>query len=140
MAKLVGDDVVLTVNGVNLSDHVTAVDVGGTTPQIETTAMGSPFQEFIGGIPTAEWTVTFQQDFDAAKVDATLFPLWSAGNTFAMTAKPTSAAVSATNPEYQMTARLFEYHPIAGDVGSLMTTDVAFMNAASTGLVRDTTP
>jgi hypothetical protein len=140
MAKLTGRDLVFTANGVNLSDHVQAVDVGGSSPAIDVTAAGAAFQDFLAGIPNAEWTVTFFQDFAAAKVDATLFPLWQAGTSFPVTAKPTSGAISAANPEFQMTAILLEYHPIAGDVQSALTTDVTFQNASQTGLVRDVTP
>ncbi len=97
-----------------------------------------------GGEP--EWmapfdgqTVDFFQDFSAGKVDATLYPLSQSGGTFLFKAKAGSAAVSSTNPMYSMTARVFSYAPISGDVGAASTTSVQFRNGGAAGLTRATT-
>ena len=54
--------------------------------------------------------------------------------------KVAAGAISATNPEYQMTGRIFTYNPVSGSMGEMSSTEVTFKNAATTGLVRDITP
>ncbi|MES2866730.1 MAG: hypothetical protein V4703_08210, partial [Actinomycetota bacterium] len=77
----------------------------------------------------------------AGEVDATLWPLAIAYTTFAVAIKPTSAAISATNPEYQLaTGHLLSYSPMDGKIGEASKTTVEFVNAGNTGLVRDVTP
>lgn len=104
---------------------------------VDVTAFGSTYKEILSGLGDAKITLAFFQDFAAAKVDATLWPL--VGTTFPVTVKPTSAAVSTTNPRYDMTGTLLSYAPIAGAVGAASTTNVEIVNAASTGLTRNVT-
>jgi hypothetical protein len=100
--------------------------------------MGAVNKEIQLGLGDATITVGFFQDFAAASVDATLWPLYANKTNFTMVVKPTSAAVSATNPSYTMTAVLPTYNPLAGSVGEASTTQIGFRNAAQTGLVRAT--
>lgn len=140
MAKFVLKDAMVVINAVDLSDHVSSVTIESTRPEVPVTSMGDDFAVFIAGIGDASVTVAFFQDFAAAEVDATLWPLSTTDTPFTVAVRPTSGAISTTNPEFQMTALMFGYSPIAGDVGSASTTEVTFRNAAQTGLVRDTTP
>ena len=141
MAKHVLKDAVVTVNSVDLTDHVSSVTVETTTPEVEVTSMGDDFQSVIRGIPSAQITVSFFQDYAAAEVDATLWPLSTTDTPFPVAVKVTSAAISATNPEYQMaSALLMNYSPISGDIGSANTTEVTFINAGQLGIVRDVAP
>ncbi|HEY7730259.1 MAG TPA: hypothetical protein VH950_05075 [Gaiellaceae bacterium] len=140
MPKHVLRDCRVEVNSVVLSDHANAVTIEASRPEVEVTAMGSAFQEFTPGIPDGTITVTFLQDYDAAKVDATIWPLISSATPVNVNIRTTSGAISATNPEFQMSALVYSYSPISGDLGSPNTTEVTFRNASSTGIVRDTTP
>jgi hypothetical protein len=131
MAKFVLKDAVITVNGVDLSDHATSVTMDLSTDEVEVTGFSSGAgREFLPGLKSETITVNFLQDFAAAEVDATLWPLYNAGSTFTVTVKPTSAATSATNPQYSATCALFTYSPIAGDVGSRSETSVTFRVAS----------
>src|SRR5574341_608146 len=62
--------------------------------------------------------ITWNQDYAAANVDATLFPLVGAA-AFPVKVRPTTSAISATNPEYQGNCILTEYTPLDGTVGDL---------------------
>jgi hypothetical protein len=139
--KFVLKDAVLTVNSVNLSDNASSVTVEGTTDEVDVTSFTTAsYREFTDGFKDATITATFFQNFDAGKVDATLFPLWNAGSTFAVTVKATSAATSATNPLYSLTAaKMYGYSPLAGGVGDASSMDVTFRNAGTAGLTRGTT-
>lgn len=114
------------INGVVLSDNAYSVEVHQTKPQLDTTNMLSAGQDRILGLPDESIVVNFHQDYAAADVDATLYPLYTAGSTFTVKIRVTPAAISPTNPEYQATCVLPEYTPLAGDVGVLATVPVTF--------------
>lgn len=126
MGKLVLRDCVITVNGVDFSDHVSSVEVSMKKKSIDTTNFSGGGSEAVAGLKEDEFTVTFQQDFAANEVDATLFPLYDDETEFTVTVKPSNSAVSATNPEYSATCILLEYQPLSGKVGELSDTKVKF--------------
>lgn len=136
MAKFVLKTPIITVDGVNLSDHISSVTIETTFDEVDVTAFGSTYKEILQGLGDATITLAVFQDFDAASVDATLWPLSQSGEGFVVVVKPTSAAVSATNPSYTMTGVLLSYNPIAGAIGEASTTDVSIRNQSATGLVR----
>jgi hypothetical protein len=115
MAKFVFTDAYLTINGVDLSDHVAEVTLNHSAEMKDVTAMGDSTHVRLGGLKDWSLDVSFRQDFAAASVDATLFPL--VGTTFAIELRPTSGAVSSTNPKYTGTGILESYSPLGGSVG-----------------------
>lgn len=142
MAKLVLRNcyVAITPDGgspVNFSSHVSSVTVNLTKDEVETTNFGGDGRERVHGLKDDSFEMNFQQDFDAASVDDTLYPLWDQEEEFTVTVRPTSAAVSASNPEYSATCILLEYTPLAGDVGDLSETEVSFP-AQRQGIARAT--
>jgi hypothetical protein len=139
MAKFVLAHPKLDVNGTNLEDHASSLEITTEFDEVELTSFCSNYREFGQGLGDATWTVDFFQDFASGEVDAILWPLSQSGGTFLLKASSGSAAVSATNPMYSMTARLFSYAPIAGAVGEASTTSVTFRNAGTAGLTRATT-
>ena len=67
------------------------------------------------GIGSGSITILFQQDYAAAKVDATL---WAArGTAVTVLCKATAAANSATNPQYSASYLISKYKPISGKIG-----------------------
>ena len=144
MAKEVWRDGYIQVNGVDLSDHCSAITVEGTTEDIDVTSFTTAgFREFQTGFKDATITATFFQDFSAssgtASVDGTLQPLWDSGGTFSVHVKAHQTAAGTANPRYSIgTARLFSYNPMTGGVGDPMSFDAAFRNAGTAGLTRGT--
>lgn len=136
MAKFVLKDAFISVGGVNLSDHCSSVTIETTFDEVDFTGFGSTYKQIGQGIGDATITLAVFQDFAAASVDATLWPLSQSGATFAVQVRASSAAVSATNPQFNMTGVLLNYNPIGGAVGEASTTDVTIRNGASTGLTR----
>ena len=124
MAKFVLTDASVTLNSVDLSDHVSSVTLEITAEEITTTAMGSTFVERTGGLKSGNLSIEFQQDFAASEVDATLWPLL--GSTTAFVVKPTSSAVSSTNPSYSGNVLITQHSPVANGVGELATMSVSF--------------
>src|SRR3974390_684263 len=138
MAKFVLKQASVVVNSVDLSDHVDQVTINIKYNSVDATVMStSGFTQALQGMGDASVTVDFFQDFAAGNVDATLWPLASAGTTFTISIKPTQAAVSATNPRYDMTAMILSYAPVDGKVGDASKTSVDFSNASTAGLTRN---
>lgn len=126
MGKVVLKDASLTVNGVDLSDHVASVEYSDSVEIVDMTAMGATGKGKAPGLRDGKITVTFLQDWAASKVDATLWPLYSAGTGATVVVKPTSATVSGTNPSYTGFCYISDYTPITGDVGSRAEAPVTF--------------
>lgn len=127
MASFAFTDAHVTVNGVDLSDHVRKVTIKTEVDDLENTAMGAVWKGRLGGLKDWSLDLEFNQDFAASNVDATLWPLL--GNVTTVTVRPTSAAKSATNPEYAGPALVAEYTPMDGSVGDLATTSVSWPGA-----------
>lgn len=118
MAKIVLTDASVTINSVDLSDHVRSVTLNYEAEVIENNVMGSTAQQKLAGLTNWSADIELAQDFEAASVDATLFPLVGAA-AFPVVIKPTSGATSPTNPAYTGNAVLASYPPISGAVGEL---------------------
>lgn len=114
MAKLVLKDAKVLINGTDLSANVASVDVNMAAADVDTTAMGASGKDRLPGLRDESFVITWVADWAAAKVDATLQPLYSGGTSHTVEIRPTSAARSATNPAYLGTCYLLDYSPIAG--------------------------
>lgn len=124
MAKFVLNDASVTINSVDLSDHVSSVTLEISADEIVTTSMGSTFNERVGGLKDGSLSIEFQSDFAASEVDATLWPLFGTVTSFVV--KPTSDAVSATNPSYSGNILINQHIPVGNAVGELATMSVAY--------------
>lgn len=136
MASFAFIDATLTVNAVDLSDYVRSVTLNVEADELDDTAMGDTYRSRIGGLKDWSVSVEFNSDFAASLVDATLFPLL--GTVVAITTKPTSGAISATNPEYQGNVLISQVNPMGNGVGDLATVSVQWPGSGA--LVRDVTP
>jgi hypothetical protein len=140
LAKQILDNSIVTINGVNLSTYAHNGEWTLTRPSFDVSGMGAPYVEYILGKPDAQAAITLWQDYAAGTVDATLFPLASTDTPFAISWRIENAAISTSNPEYQMTVLLPEYQPVAGGTDAPAEVTATFLNASTTGLVRDVTP
>ena len=136
MPHFVNKDIVVTIDGVNLSDHVSEVSIESERDEVDVTAMGAVNKVMVAGLGDATITMTMFQDFAASEVDATLWPLSTTNTAFVVTVKATSAATSTTNPLYSMTSLMYGYSPISGGIGDASSTELTFRNAAQAGLTR----
>lgn len=123
MAAFVLNNAYLSINTVDLSDHVRQIKVSYQAEMQDKTAMSNTTHARLAGLKDWSIDVEFNQDFAASKVDATLFSLVGAAS-FAIEIRPDSGTVSATNPKYTGNALLESYAPMGQKVG-----DVAVANA-----------
>jgi hypothetical protein len=138
MAIVMSNNVSVSVAGTDLSDHVREVKLDMSAEDLDATAMGATSRAHAVGLRDDRIEITFLQDYAASKVDATLSPLVSSGTPFTIIVKPTSAAVSATNPSYTLSSLLFDYSPIDATVGEISMPEVVFLPAPGAAIVRAT--
>jgi hypothetical protein len=124
MAKFVATDHKITINGTNLSTSLASVDLTIQADEVDTTTFGGTFKTVTGGLLSGSITLNFMQDFGAAAVDATLWPLLNTAATVTIT--PTSSTVSSTNPSYSAICLVSQYQPFASTVGDLATLSVTW--------------
>src|SRR3990172_1030137 len=113
MAKHVLKNAALTVGTVELSDHVKSVSLNSKYDEVDDTMMGATSKTIALGLTDDSIEVQFAQDYDASEVDATLWPLYSGGSSFVVSAWPSGTSTSATNPKYSATCVMGNYDPIA---------------------------
>ena len=124
MAVFVATDYNIKINGQDYSANLTQAELSLEADDVETTAFGSTYRSRIGGLKQGSLNLQFNQDFAAAGIDSVLFPLLGTAATVVI--KPTSTAVSETNPTYTFNALVTSYTPISGSVGDLATFSVTW--------------
>lgn len=124
MAVFAATDFTITVNAVDLTDHCDSVSTDFNAAELGTTAFGDDWDTKIGGLKSGNVSLNFHQDFASSSVDATL---WAAlGTVVNVVVKPTSAAVSATNPSYTFPVLVTQVQPVNAGVGELATQSVSW--------------
>lgn len=138
MAKFILTDASVTYNAVDLSDHVESVEIDMSSEDVDLTAMGATSRQHAPGLRDDKVTINFFQDFATTKVDATISAMVGNQTGSSLVIKPTSSAVSSSNPSYTMTAIVLTYKPLSGKVGDASQTSVEFLCAQNSSLVRAT--
>lgn len=135
MAAFVFVDAHVMVNGVDLSDHVKRVTVGLPINLVDATRMGHTANARLAGMKDGDVVIEWQQDFAAAKVDATIWATY--GIAVPLIVRPVKGTViGATNPEYRMTGLLDGYTPIDGSLGDLASTTTTYRNSDGLAPIR----
>jgi hypothetical protein len=124
MAVYLSNTVVVTLNSVALTDHVTSATINRVFDELEVTAMGDTAHKFVKGLEASTITLDFLSDTAAANVNATLQAAW--GTTVPITLKQTSAATSATNPLFSTTILVNNTTDINGAVADIATQSITF--------------
>jgi hypothetical protein len=134
VAKFAATDFAITIGGTDFSDSLAAVTLDISREQLETTSFGNTARSYIAGLEDASVTLSFHQDFAAGSVDS--YVNSNLGGTVAVVIKPTSDAVSSTNPSYSFDALVVQSTPFSSNVGDLATQDLTF--PVSGGVTRGT--
>lgn len=124
MARVVLTNPSITINSVDLTDHIAQVSIDISYDEVETTAFGNTFRTRVAGLGDATVGLSFHQDFATSNVEATIYPLL--GTTTAVVVKPINTTTSTTSPAYSFTCLVTEWAPVSGSVGDLLTADVSW--------------
>lgn len=127
----------VSINSVDLSDHVRSVTLNYEAESLDETAMGNTNRIHKAGLTNWTLTVNFFQDYAANEIDASLFSLVGAA-AFPIAVRKDTGAIAADNPEYQGNAILTSYQPMGGTIGEMEMAPVTFQ--AASALTRDVTP
>ena len=137
MGTFVLTDARVEVNSVDLSDWVTNVTLPIEFDALEDTAMGDTARSKVAGLEDGSISIQFNDDFAAAAVDATI---WAAKKTaIVCKVRPTSGAISVTNPEYVGTYLVTQVNPFGTGVGELAKRSVSWPLSDPDGVARNTT-
>lgn len=119
MAKQVFTNAVVTVNGIDFSDHVAAVTVDMSADEIDTTAFGTAnFRTRVTGLKDGSVQLDWHQDYSSS-VDATLYSAF--GSVGTVVVLPNGTAPSSSNPKLTIPVVISGYSPVSGNVGDLLT-------------------
>jgi hypothetical protein len=139
VGKYITQDVVVTINGVDLSEWGFNVDTPQTRDQIDVSGFNATgAKEFLPGQRTDEVTVQFEQDFASGGPHQTLYPLFQGGSAFPISVKPTSAATSATNPALSGSATMNTYNGLSGALNARGEFSATFSAFGTAGLTWGT--
>lgn len=120
MAIFVATDFSVSINGSTaLASYLTQVELKATANDITTTAFGSSWVTRVAGLKEGSLTLQFNQDYDATKVDATLWPLLGTNATVVI--KPNGTTTSANNPAYTAVCLVTDITLASGTIGDLST-------------------
>jgi hypothetical protein len=125
MARLVLTNAKVTINSVNLSDHIASITLSTSSDVVDTTGFSSTAARArVAGLADNSVTLEFHQDYATSNVEATVYPL--IGTTTTVVVTPVDTTVSGTNPSYTFTALVAEWQPLSGAVGELATASVTW--------------
>ena len=137
MARLVLTDAVVTLNATDISEYVTSVTLNTPEDVVETTAMSAVgARTRTSGLKDHSITLELNNDFASGALESVVSAI-GIGELASLTVKPTSAAVSTTNPIYKADGTgsgatkagqvlISEWTPINGAVGELATVSVTW--------------
>lgn len=125
MALMVLTTQYLSISGTDWSSRISKAELTVDVDEKDVTTMASAgWKEVIGGLKSGQLSVEFKQDFAASNLDATVWPLLGTVVTFAT--RPTSSAVSTSNPSYSGSVLIKSWNPISGGVGDDATVSVTW--------------
>ena len=114
---------VVTIGGVTLTDMCSAAVMNNLVEALEDTTFGVTARSYTGGLANNEVTLTFYASYAATETFATLSALVGSRTTVVLS--PSSAATSATNPEFTLTDCYLESLPVVNAaLGTLSTYDI----------------
>lgn len=135
MAKhVLGRNTQVTVNGTDLSDHVSSVTLEDSADEVDTTGFKEVYREFTPGLKDATITATFFQDYASGSVDEVIGGMYYADTAGTVKVKPDTNGTVV----YTMVGKVYSFPPVSGGVGDANSMDVTFRNAGTAGLTRGT--
>ena len=121
MSKFVMKNATVTVNGVDLSDHVAEFTVEMRQPEVDSSALGTGYRTFVSAIREGTVTLTLHQDFASSNVNTTITPLLGSYATVVASGTFGGSITSGTAVCY-----VNSITPIGGALGDLAVMNVSW--------------
>lgn len=118
-------DAHITVNGINVSDHVRSVDVPRAADEVDVTTFGNKSKARRQGLRDDAFVLNVFTDFEANELHSVLEPLFENKSSFTVVVRPYhDSPVSMTNPQFVGTCCIMEYDPFNAEAGQASMTQV----------------
>ena len=122
---------VVTIGGQVLTDMCSAATLNHLVESLEDTSFGTLSRTYTSGLANNEATLTFYASYASGETYASLSGLVGTKTTLVLS--PSSAATSATNPEFTLTDCYLESLPVINaSLGALSTFDITLTGGALT--------
>lgn len=108
----------LILNSTDLSAYCRKVEVTAEVDAKDVTTFGDAgWTVVLGGLKSGNLSADFLNAYAGGELDATLWPLFIAGNTVTFEVRPSSASASSTNPKFTGSTLITSYTPVSGAPG-----------------------
>lgn len=132
-------DLRLEINAVVLSGFATSVGLPMEYEALEDTAFGDTARSRVAGLQDSTLTANFNQDMAAAATDVTIYTAYATRAPVVVKVRATTAAISATNPEYVGSYLPNQHNPFGNGIGELATANISWPLSDSDGIARNLT-
>lgn len=140
MAKFLMQDCYIEIDGHDMSNHFVNVATPSSRERVDMSGFNpTGAKEFAAGEREDSITGTALQDFATGEIHDILSDLYQNQSTFQVRVRPTSAVVSATNPEFGGLAQLLTYTGLQGDKGARAEIPVEIIPADENGFLWSNT-
>lgn len=128
MGKAIATDVLVMVDGTDLSSFADQIDTPLEKEQVDVSGFGGT-KEFLPGVEDATLTVEFLSGFGTAEPHGIVYPLYSSGSQFPVYVVPTSGSITATNPCFGGIGVVYAYNGGAASLNDVGKFSVDFKPA-----------
>jgi len=128
----------LEINAVVVSAFCTGFTLPLEFEALEDTAFGDTSRSRIAGLGDSTLGAQFNQDMAASATDITLYTAYATRAPVVVKGRATTAAISATNPEYVGSYLPNQHNPFGNSVGELATTQISWPLSDADGIARNT--
>lgn len=136
MAKFLLTDVFISVDGHDLSNYGFNIDTPSEKDEVDVSGFNpSNTKETLVGQRADRVVGQFTQDFASGGPHDVFWTIYQNDTTVELIIRPTSSAVSATNPELSGNVKIRTYNGLSGALNARAEISVEFVPADSTGLV-----
>lgn len=117
----------VSIDGHDFSQYVKNVTINRQKDELDTTASGDNAHSQIPGLSKDSITLNMLQDADLSIVDRVLADIYEAGLAVVVECAMAGSTISEANPSFTANARLYNYVPFQGDVGTVVMMSPQFM-------------
>jgi hypothetical protein len=124
-------DVSVTINSVDLSDHIRSVSLTREVEAVEDSTMSTPSRSYEWGPDSWSGTLNFKQNYTATEVDDTFNTIFAGRAAVTLVVLPTSSAAGANNPSFTGSVIPTTIPLVDGDWGSLAENGIPFQGTGT---------
>jgi hypothetical protein len=114
------------IDGHDFSGYVKSASVNRQKDELDTTASGDGAHSQIPGFSKDSFTFNFYQDKDMTILDAVLSNIYDAETAVVVEVTKSGSTISESNPSWTGNAKLYNYSPFQGDVGTVVMAPATF--------------